>query len=123
MSEAEKKPELITKTIEQLECDQNRLEELLFLVDARRRPRIHKMLSQIRQQIAAATPTAQAPSALVQLRERRGELEDKLFHEAPERRPEIKKMLGLIRAEIEAAEAAALIEGERENFSDMPKVA
>src|SRR5690242_19401765 len=123
MAEAEKKPIVPTKSMEELECDQNRLEELLFLVDARRRPRIHKMLSQIRQQIAEATTAAQSPPALARLQERRGELEEKLFLEPAERRPQIKQMLTLVRAEIEAAEAKALVEADREKLSDLPKSA
>jgi hypothetical protein len=96
------------KSIEQFREEQAKLEELLFLVDRERRPRVQKMLAQLRAQIAAldatqTQPEISAPKSLTELRQRQTELEETLFLEPPERRPQIKKLLAQVRAEIAVA--------------------
>lgn len=91
--------------IEQLRQEQARLEELLFLVDPSRRPRVQKMLAHLRAQILATEHgTSAASKTLEELRKEQADLEESLFAERPEGRARIKKMLAELRVEISAAE-------------------
>lgn len=96
--------------LEELKQEQGRLEELLFLIDPKRRPRVQKMLAYLRAQISALSShqTAEQPvtRSLDELRQRQSDLEASLFDEPPEQRPLIKKLLAQVRADIATAEMA-----------------
>jgi len=96
--------------LEELKQEQGRLEELLFLIDPKRRPRVQKMLAYVRARIssiaAGRVPEPPVVLSLGQLRERQSELEASLFDEPPARRPAIKKLLAEVRADIARAEMA-----------------
>jgi hypothetical protein len=96
--------------LEELKQEQGRLEELLFLIDPKRRPRVQKMLAYLRAQISAVTTghASEPPVvlSLEQLRQRQSDLEASLFDEPPEQRPSIKKLLAQVRADIARAEIA-----------------
>jgi len=99
--------------LEDLKQEQGRLEELLFLVDQQRRPRLQKVLASLRAEISALeSEQGQAPAkdasvqssqSLPELRQRQSELEETLFIEPPERRGPVKKLLAQVREAIEAA--------------------
>jgi hypothetical protein len=111
------------KHIEELQQDEGRLEELLFLVDPTRRPRIQKILAFLRSRISALTTSDKTPSpekfppTLTQLRQRQADLEEKLFQETPEGRLPIKQALKQVRTDIADAEAVAMREADQTTAS------
>lgn len=104
MSEAQR------SQLEQLKQERKRLEELLFLIDEKRRPRVQKMIAALRTEIAcreadtARNDAAARAKCLEELRQRQSELEEALFTEAPEGRAPIKRLLAEVRDEIAALE-------------------
>src|SRR5690242_18958361 len=96
--------------VDRLKQEQDRLEELLFLVDQQRRPRLQKVLSGLRAEIVALEAPAQKlavqpavpESSLPELRQRQSDLEETLFREPPERRAPVKRLLAQVREAIAA---------------------
>ena len=109
------------KHFEEMKQEEGRLEELLFLIDPTRRPRIQKVLAFLRSRMSSLGKSDPAPATppfqptLAQLRQRQSDLEESLFQEAPESRQAIKAALKQVRDDIANAEAVAMRDAEHHN--------